>query len=181
MKVKIKRLEGYYTLVVADQAINEKYEASNERPIVLGKMENFFSSGCWSLSDYRLGKYLHPSPYFEEGIEIMEYSSEKEKNDIISQLHTYKINEEKNLISWSKFDGYVFDGDNPSCQDKYGNSYSSVARFTYKEAYKRLKEQKEFWEKYQGDDLTLEELKLPNPHRQPHSLTLNLRNKGKNT
>lgn len=168
MKTKIVKSEGYYKLVVADEEINKKYDCTNENPIVLGNMINHFNSGCWTVCDYRLTKTRIPSEYLEEGFQDFGYETEAEKELVLSKIHSYYIDEENKNISWHRFDSTAYDGDNPSHIDSTGRTQSFTARFTYKGAYQRLREQKEFWEKFEGDDLKNEVTRIPNSHRQMH-------------
>lgn len=167
MKTKIIKSKGYWRLVVQDEEVNQQYDCTNKNPVVLGVLTEFFDSGCWALSDYRLSKHRFPSPYLEEAVQIYHYENEKEKNKVIEYLHTYEISEKEKCIIWSKFDSYAFDGDNPSHTDKYGEVYSTVARFSFKEGLNRLKQQKEFWENYDKKDLKSDEIRIENIHRQP--------------
>lgn len=163
MKVKIQRRgEGSLSLVVADAAINKAYDATNSQPIELACLINFFGSGVYSLSDVRLSKYERVSPYLEGGVEIYKPKNVEEREFLQSVLHTY--DERGDTFSWNTFDINYFDGDNPERKDKYGEVYTSIARFSYKEANERLQDIKTFWEKWSNPDLNL--AKINNPHRQ---------------
>lgn len=175
MKTKIIKSEGYYKLVVADEKINEKYDCTNENPIVLGNMINYFNTGCWTVCDYRLTKTRIPSEYVEEGFQHYSYETQEEKNLVISKIHSYYIDEDNKQISWHRFDSTAYDGDNPSHTDKTGAKQTFTARFTFKGAFARLKEQKQFWDNFVGDDLKSDETRIANPHRQmSHSEFYNL-------
>lgn len=123
VKTKIKKYKGYCCLVVDDPMINKKYECSQKAPILLATMTNFFDSGCWSVEDFRLSQYKKPSPYLE-GMDqcVYEIKTEAEKESLIKRLHTYREVEDKNrkVIIWNTFAKALWDGDNPSCIDKFG-------------------------------------------------------------
>lgn len=163
MKVKTVKRKGVYELVVADEAINKKYKCSNEKPIVLGKIINHFESGYWSIQDSRLMKEFSPSSHLAYTLEEYQYKNEEEKKEITKQLHTYSFREDENKIVWPQFDSHAGDGDH------FSKNKTSVARFSYQEAKKRLKEQKEFWKNFEGDNLNAEEVKIENTIRQPSS------------
>jgi hypothetical protein len=169
MKTKIVKTSGYYKLVVADSLINQQYGCTDQRPIVLASMINFFESGCWSLEDYRLSKHYKPSECLEEGLQQYCFKTEKEKDFIISQIHSYTIDEENSVITWPQFDSYAFDGDNLNQKDSLGKSYPAVARFTFQTAYATLREAKSFFAHFDGDDLITNAVKLDNIHRQKRS------------
>lgn len=169
MKTKIIKHHGWWRLVVADKAINEKYEQTQEHPIVLASITNFFESGCWSFQNWRLCKHRKPSHYLEESSEDFVYENEDEKNRVLASLHSYSLDEETKVISWPKFDSIDYNGDNPSCLASDGSFVHITARFTFKGALKKLKEQKFFWDSFEGDDLTIASLKLENSYRQTHS------------
>lgn len=168
MKTKILKTKGYWTLVVQDEQINAKYHAHNDKPIVLASMTEFVESGCWAVKNYRLRKNLVPSQYLEESVQQMLPKNKEEKEKIYSLLHTYYNTENKQtgIIYWPLFDLYDFQGDNPEHRDKKGKEQNVVARFSFNGARQRLKEQKEFWENFEKNDLTLEEIRLTNSHRQ---------------
>lgn len=162
MDVKIKRQGDAKYLVVTDKRINEQsHYASKDEPIILGALVQFFSSGEYGLQDYRRKEILIPSPFLEEGPEMYMVKSEDEKNALIANLHTYKLfhKENKEVLSWPRFDTYCYDGDIETPK------YSSVARFSYKEGYKRLCEQRDFWLNYEGE-LDSEAIRVANPWRQ---------------
>jgi len=167
MKTKIKKTKGWYRLMVDDAAINKAYECSQKDPIVLATIGNFFDSGCWDVTDFRITKYTEPNPYFE-GSDLCSkyYKTQEEKDNITSRLHTYREKEEKGkkYIQWNTFDKALWDGDNPSCKDKSGTEYNVTARFTYKKALEKLSEIKQFWDNFEGTDLM--SAKIENPHRQ---------------
>lgn len=170
MDVKIKRVGDSKILVVNDTKINEKGRfSSKEKPIVLGSIIHFFSSGEYSLSDYRLTDHLIASPYLEEGPELYFPKSQEEKDFVISRLHTYQIRQQddKEYIVWHRFNSTCFDGDITNPQ------YSVCARFSYKEAYKRLCEQRDFWLNYQGEDLSSDDVRVENKYLQPSASILN--------
>ena len=166
MKVKIKKFNGTTKLVVADSAINQKYGASVQKPIVLAVITNFFNSNCYSLQDYRNTQHRKPSPYLEEGPCILKIVSQEQKDFYLAHLHTYRIQteEHREYICWQEWDTYCWDGDNPQCIDKFGSQYSQVARWSYGEAKKRLNEITQFWSEYEGEDLQSQ--KIENPFRQ---------------
>lgn len=172
MKTKIVKDKGYYKLIIDDEKINQQYDCSNKDPIVLGHIINFFDSGCWSVCDYRLTKHRSPSPYLEEGVEQYWYTTEEEKLFVLSNLNTYRINQDTKLITWHRFDIYAFDGDNLNHTDSRGKIQNEVARFTFKGALQRLKEQKEFWSHFDGDDLSNDKTSINNPARQINSTAL---------
>ena len=90
--------------------------------------------------------------------------SPEDRERIISELHTYKEYEKdgKHFIVWNRFNSYCFEGDLNKDE-----SFNPVACFSYKEAYKRLKEQRDCWLEYPGKDLTADCIRLANPKRQP--------------
>jgi hypothetical protein len=165
MKTKILKQHGWWKLVVQDEAINQKYKCTNDKPIVLGVITNFGESGCWAAQDYRMKKNLLPSPYLDDSLQEFMPKNEFEKETILKAVKSPTI-EDNGVISWHKFDTYLFDGDNPSHTSSFGVEFSILARFTFKTALKRLQEQKTFWDQFDKEDLTLEEIRLPNPHRQ---------------
>ena len=173
VKTKIKKYKGYYCLVVDDPMINKKYECSQDDPILLATMTNFFDSGCWSVEDFRLSQYKTPSPYLE-GIDqcVYEIKTEEEKENLIKRLHTYREIEDKNrkVITWNTFDKALWDGDNPYCIDKFGYVQNIIARFSYAKALEKLNEIKEFWNNF--DDTNLMNGKITNPYRQISEMTL---------
>lgn len=165
MKTKIVNLKNVYKLVVDDELTNQVFKCSSERPILLGVITEFYDSDCWSVQDYRLKKNLMPSEYLLDGTEEMKPEDEAQKEKILSKLHTYKISKE-GIIYWSTFDSVCFDGDNLGMKDSLGNSYPDIARFTFKEAYKRLEEQQRFWDNVDKKEITSDSVRIENPHRQ---------------
>lgn len=166
IKVKIHKGQGCREIVVNDPKINAKYDATNSKPVVLASMVEFFNSGCWGVLDLRISKHKVPSPYLEAGSCFYKPSDEADKEKITSELHTYRLEKSKDgeYVTWNTWDVNCWDGDNPSCQSKTGYLYNQVARFTYKGALQRLAEIREFWEKFEGDNI--ESVRLENPYRQ---------------
>lgn len=171
MKTKISIREGVQYLEVADKEINDKSQYGS--PIVLAVITHFFNSGCWSFEDYRLKSHLIPSKYLNDSNEQIynfnEYS-EEDKKVVLSKLHDYSLSEKEGLFYW-RYETVDLNGDIPPDDkrkiDSIGNKYPHVACFTFKAAQKKLREAKEFWDNYEGS-LTNEEIKISNPHRQPH-------------
>lgn len=163
MDVKIKRFKGTWTLVVADKQINELYRGTKERPVQLASIINYFDSGVYSVSDWRLTEHRRPSPYLEGSTQsFYTPENEEEAEYLRSVLHTYEETEEG--FSWDSFDAHYFQGDNMESKDKYGSTYTDIARFSYKVAYAKLQEIKTFWEGWSDPDLNT--ARINNPHRQ---------------
>lgn len=171
MKVKIRKKEGIQYLEVADDEINKNNQYGS--PIVLALITNYFHSKCWSYNDYRLKENLIPSKYLgDSSIEIYDFNDypKEDKDLILSKLHTYTLNEE-GLFYW-RYDGVDLNGDiteyDTRRYDSLGNRYAKEACFSYREAVNRLEQAKDFWENYNGV-LMNKEIKIDNPHRQPHN------------
>lgn len=172
MKTKIKIREGVQYLEVADKELNESSQYGS--PIVLAVITHYWNSGCWSFEDYRLKSHLIPSKYLGDNNETIynfnEYP-EEDKKLILSKLHDYTLTEKEGLFYW-RYDSVDLNGDIPKDDkrkiDSIGNKFPTCACFTFKEAQKKLREAKEFWDSYEGS-LTDEKIKLPNAYRQPHS------------
>lgn len=169
MKTKIIKSKGYYRLVVDDKAINAKYNCKRE-PIVLGIISEINDSGQWCVYDYRLKQNLLPSSHLVDIIQSYKPENDEEKAFLSENLHTFDISEKSGAFSWSKFDCTLYEGgDHPWLTDKTIKNIAntvSTARFTFKKAFKLLQEQKEFWEKFDKDNLQLDEVRISNPYRQ---------------
>ncbi len=170
MKVKLihQKDTGYVELVVADSAINKKYGCKKGEVVVLAVINEFFSSGCWSVLDLRLSRHRPPSPYLEAGPCIYIPKNNEDKDYVTSHLHTYRIKlegeQKKETILWNTWDLNCWDGDNPSCQTRTGQIMNQVARFSGEYALQRLKEIEKFWLDYEGQDVHT--VKIDNPYRQ---------------
>jgi hypothetical protein len=172
MKTKIIIREGVQSLVVDDKEINNASKYGS--PILLAVITNYFNSQCWSFEDYRLKQHLIPSAYLNDSNEhIYDFNNypEEDKKLVLSKLKHYKLSEEEGLFYWRN-DGVDLNGDIPKDDKRRiftnGEEYPQCACFTFKAAQKKLREAKEFWDKYEGS-LTDEVIKIPNPERQPHS------------
>lgn len=165
MKTKIIKSKGYYKLVVDDPEVNAKYNCE-KNPILLGCITEFWDASQWRVEDYRLKQNLLPSPYLEDGVQVYTPKNQEEKDFLIKSLHTYNENEKGEFV-WDRFNSTRFEGgDLPCLTDKSLTQYSTVARFTFKKAFKLLQEQKEFWENFDKKDLKIDEVRIENPYRQ---------------
>jgi hypothetical protein len=167
MKVKLAKRKGYYRLVVDDKAINEKYKCTQKEPIVLATLSGWEGTQCWDLRDIRLCHVIYPSPYLSSSnLQTFTPKNEEEEGWITSALKQYEKSEDK--YSWSTFDGVVafgdktFDPDNP---DYVGRTLEGC--WSFSEGMKKFDEIREFWEKFEGNDLAT--TKLINPNLQPSS------------
>ena len=167
LKTKLSKEKGWYRLMVDDAAVNKAYQCKPEKPIVLAVMSNFFDSGCWSVEDFRIAEHNLPNYYFfSSQLSTRVINSEEERQKLISRLHTYREEEKDGIksIVWDSFDKALFIGDNPSCKDKHGYEYNMIARFTDKAALEEMAIIKEYWNNFEGTDLS--QGKIENPYRQ---------------
>ena len=166
MKTKIVKTRGYYSLIVDDDEINKKYKCES-KPIVLGSITEFADAGQWRVEDYRLRKHLLPSAYLEEGVQQYQPVNDEQKAFLETNLYSFEIDKNDGNYSWCQFDSTLYEGgDLPCLTDKNLTQYSPVARFTFKKAYKLLREQQSFWNSYDSGDLKYDNIRMDNPHRQ---------------
>lgn len=171
MKTKILKLEGYYKLVVDDKTINDKSQYGS--PIVLACITHFFNSGCWSFDDYRLKDHLIPSAYLDDSndtvIDFINYPKQ-DQDLILSKLHTFSMDGD-HLFYW-RFTTTDLEGDIPQNDKRRqlttGDFLTPAACFTFKHAYEKLRDAKQFWDNYEGT-LVDPKLKRENKFMQPHS------------
>jgi hypothetical protein len=165
MKVKVLRDPGYFRLVCDDEAINKKYDCSQEQPICLARLSTWEGSKCWQLRDMRLEDVCYPF-YHLEGSNLQTYMpvDEEDAKNLKSQLRYYKESPEGE-IRWGTFVGIVGMGDRTDHPDNPSWIAQSVEGcWSFNAAREKLKEIKEFWEKFEGDDLKL--AMMENPYRQ---------------
>lgn len=172
MKVKIIKSEGVQKLVVDEPAINDACKHGS--PITLAVITNYFNSGCWSFEDYRLKDHLIASKYLNDSNEhIYNFNDypEADQKLVLSKLHSYTLSDEKGLFYW-RFNTVDMNGDIPKDDPRRklsdGTEYTQCACFTFRAAQAKMREAKAFWESYTGS-LTDDAVRIPNPHRQPHS------------
>lgn len=165
MKVKTIKDTGYYQLVCDDEAINKKYNCSQDQPITLATMSTWEMSKCWKLRDLRLEDVFYPSPFLEgNNLQIYTPVDEEDAKNLKSQLRYYKETPE-GKIKWGTFVGVVGIGDRTDHPDNPTWIAQSVEGcWSFKAAREKFKEIKEFWKQFKSDDLKT--AMMENPHKQ---------------
>jgi hypothetical protein len=165
MKVKLLQDAGYFRLVVDESKINEKYNCSQENPIVLAVLTTWEGTKCWSLRDIRLEEVIYPSEHLE-GFNLQKYmpKNEEDAKNLKSKLKYFKETPEGEIL-WGTFCGVVGMGDRTDHPDNpswVGKAIEGC--WSFKEVRKKLKEIRSFWENFEGEDLKL--AKMVNPYKQ---------------
>lgn len=167
MKVKLIKRKGYYQLVVDDKDINNKYDCSQKKPIILATLNSWEGTKCWSLHDLRLSPYRPPSPYLDgSNIEYRTPVNEEEEQLITCVIKNYEKRGQQ--IVWSTFSGVVGGGDktnDPTIPEYVKASLQGC--WSFDEGIKQLNVIRDFWETFEGDNIA--DVKIHNPYSQPTS------------
>lgn len=173
MKVKLKKRQGFYQLVVDDKDINKKYKCTQKDPIVLAVLDSWEGTKCWSLRDLRLCDPLLPSPYLEgSGMQFLVVHNQEQESWLTSCLKRYEKSitpEGQVKINWNDFDGMVAFGDksNNEANPEYVKRCMTGA-WSFEKGMEQFSAIRQFWENFTGEDL--ENTKLENIHKQPNRI-----------
>lgn len=169
MKLNIKGLgNGVWQLVTTEG-------------LILMSINNYVGNACYRIQDFRYSTNDTPSDTgddysefesLEDSPEVQRYKRELFNNPVFDKYLTVKTRGDISIYEWQTNDGIVFEGHDKPFDEQTSPLRNPRHIWSYKEARRKLREAKEFWEAFTGE---WADAKLANSERLPSGMEMRRR------